>query len=203
MNLLFADVASSAIRAFHDERVAAPGWTARPPRYTDEGAWMWIEADHRFNTQLWEEEDKARRRDVDDAAIAANKRAIDGFNQQRNDAIERIDEALLSRLKQVTPAPDAAQNSETGGAMIDRLSILALKVFHMDEQARRTDASPDHLAKCAERLERLQLQRDDLARCLDVLLERAAAGKAYWRVYRQFKMYNDPSLNPYLYGGRR
>jgi hypothetical protein len=200
--LLLADVASSAIRAFHDERVAAPEWTAGPPRCS-EGAWAWIEANHRFNTQLWDEEDKARRKDVDDAAIAANKRAIDGFNQQRNDAIERIDEALLARIARVTLAPDAVQNSETAGAMIDRLSILALKVFHMDAQTRRTDARPDHLAKCAERLERLQLQRNDLARCLDRLFESAAAGRTYWRVYRQFKMYNDPSLNPYLYGGRR
>jgi hypothetical protein len=202
MNVLFADVASSAIRGFHDERVAAAEWTSAPQRYTD-GAWQWIEANHRFNTQLWDEEDKARRKDVDDAAIAANKRAIDGFNQQRNDAIERIDETLLARLARVTLATDALQNSETAGAIIDRLSILALKIFHMDAQTRRTDARPDHIAKCFDRLERLQLQRTDLARSLDLLFEQAGEGKAYWRVYRQFKMYNDPNLNPYLYGGRR
>jgi hypothetical protein len=202
MNALFADVASSAIVNFHDERVASEDWTGAPARY-DEGAWHAIEANHRFNTQLWVEEDKARRKDVDDAAIAANKRAIDGFNQQRNDAIERLDEALLARLQRVTITGDAVQNSETAGAMIDRLSILALKIFHMHAQTRRTDARPDHVAKCIERLERLQLQRSDLAGSLDLLFERAAAGEAYWRVYRQFKMYNDPSMNPYLYGGRR
>ena len=202
MNALFADVAASAIVHFHDARCVAQGWISEPPSYTD-GAWQSIEANHRFNTQLWDEEDKARRKDVDDAAIAANKRAIDGFNQQRNDAIERLDEALLARLARVTLAADAMQNSETAGAMIDRLSILALKIFHMDAQTRRTDARPDHVAKCAERLERLQLQRSDLARSLDLLFEEAAQGRAYWRVYRQFKMYNDPAMNPYLYGGRR
>ena len=202
MNTLFADVAAIATVHFHDRCTAAGDWTEQAPRYTD-GPWQWIEANHRFNTKLWDEEDKARRKDVDDAAIATNKRAIDGLNQQRNDAIERIDEALLARLARVTPAADALQNSETAGAMIDRLSILALKIFHMDAQTRRTDARPDHVAKCAERLERLQLQRTDLARSLDLLLERAATGEAYWKVYRQFKMYNDPNLNPYLYGGRR
>jgi len=202
MTSLFPDVASKAVVAFHDRRVSDGEWTARPAVYTD-GAWQWIEANHRYNTRLWDEEDKARRKDVDDAAIAANKRAIDGFNQQRNDAIERIDEALLARLSQVKLAADALQNSETAGAMIDRLSILSLKIFHMHAQTERTDALADHIAKCEERLERLQLQREDLARGLDTLLARAAAGASYWRVYRQFKMYNDPNLNPYLYGGRR
>src|SRR5215204_2623918 len=202
MNPLFADVAANLVLAFHDQRVTEAEWATRPPRYTD-GAWQWIEANHRFNTRLWDEEDKARRKDVGDAAIAENKRAIDGFNQQRNDAIERLDEALLARLAGVTLAADAQQNSETAGAMIDRLSILALKIFHMDAQTRRTDVLPDHTAKCLERSGRLQLQREDLARGLDLLLAHAANGKTYWRVYRQFKMYNDPSLNPYLYGGRR
>lgn len=202
MNPLFSDVASDAIIAFHDRRVSDSGWIARSVVFTD-GAWQWIEANHRYNTQLWDEEDQARRKDVDDAAIAANKRAIDGFNQQRNDAIERIDEALLTRLARVKLADDALQNSETAGAMIDRMSILALKIFHMHAQTTRTDASPDHVAKCIERCERLQLQRADLARSLDMLLARSAAGTSYWRVYRQFKMYNDPNLNPYLYGGRR
>ena len=162
-------------------------------------AWQAIAANHRFNHLLWDEEDQARRTDVPDAEIAANKRAIDGYNQKRNDAIERIDEVLLSRLSGVTPAPDAWHNSETAGAMIDRLSILALKVHHMRAQTLRRDATPEHIASCAGKLDRLSLQRDDLARCLDTLLARAAEGRAYWRIYRQFKMYNDPALNPWLY----
>jgi hypothetical protein len=102
----------------------------------------------------------------------------------------------------VQPRADAWHNSETAGSMIDRMSILALKIFHMDAQTRRTDAEPAHVAACRRKLARLALQRDDLGRCLDTLLERAARGEAFWRVYRQFKMYNDPTLNPYLYRQR-
>jgi hypothetical protein len=87
--------------------------------------------------------------------------------------------------------------------MVDRLSILALKVFHMGLQTRRLDATAEHIAACREKLARLSLQREDLMRCYDTLLARAAEGRAFWRIYRQFKMYNDPLLNPYLYGGRR
>jgi hypothetical protein len=190
----FEDVAARAICAFHDEAIAG-GAASR-----DAGdVWRHIAENHRNNRLLWDEEDQARRTDVADAAIAANKRAIDGCNQRRNDAIERIDEALLARLAGVTPAADAWHNSETAGAMIDRLSILSLKIHHMRLQTMRDDASAEHIAACKEKLARLSLQRDDLARCLDVLLARAAEGRAFWRVYRQFKMYNDPTLNPYLY----
>lgn len=198
----FADVRAGDVARFHDGLVRTPGWAASSASRFAEGPWQWIEANHRFNNLLWDEEDQARRREVPDAAIAANKRAIDGYNQKRNDAIERIDEELLARIAHVTPRGDAWHNSETAGSMIDRMSILALKIFHMDEQTRRSDASAAHLATCREKVARLTLQRDDLARCLDTLLERAARGDAFWRVYRQFKMYNDPALNPYLYGKR-
>ena len=190
----FEDVAARAICAYHDEAIAAGAG-----RGDDGDAWSHIAENHRNNRLLWDEEDQARRTDVADAAIAANKRAIDGYNQRRNDAIERIDEALLARLASVAPAPDAWHNSETAGAMIDRLSILSLKIHHMRLQTLRTDASAAHVAACKEKLARLSLQRDDLARCLDTLLASAAEGRAFWRVYRQFKMYNDPTLNPYLY----
>ena len=91
--------------------------------------WQWIAANHRYNSLLWQEEDKARRTDVDAAEIAASKRLIDQFNQKRNDAIEAMDEAILTELRYIEPAADARLNSETAGAMIDRLSILALKIF--------------------------------------------------------------------------
>ena len=151
---------------------------------------------------MWDEEDRARRRDVADAAIVANKRAIDGYNQRRNDAIEKIDEALLERLSSVTPAPDAWHNSETAGSIVDRLSILALKIFHMRAETIRAEAAEAHRAACREKLARLELQRADLARCFDTLLARASDGRAFWRIYRQFKMYNDATTNPYLYGGK-
>jgi hypothetical protein len=202
MSETFADVGAAAVCAFHDSRVGLPQWAVTMAPSFAEGVWHSIEANHRFNTLLWDEENQARRRDVADSAIAANKRAIDGYNQKRNDAIERIDEALLARLAAVTPRAGAWHNSETAGAMIDRLSILALKVFHMRAQAERTDADADHVASCGEKLARLIVQRNDLARCLDTLLVAAARGDAFWRIYRQFKMYNDPALNPYLYAKR-
>ena len=197
---LFADVVARTLCAFHDRQItlgAASDSVAMPG-----DAWPFIAENHRNNHLLWDEEDQARRTDVPEAAIAANKRAIDRYNQQRNDAIERIDEALLARLANVTLLPDAWHNSETAGSIIDRLSILALKIHHMRIQTLRGDASAEHIATCSEKLARLGLQRDDLARCLDTLLARAAEGRAFWRIYRQFKMYNDPTLNPYLYARR-
>jgi hypothetical protein len=194
---MWNDLASSAVTAFHDRLVGQPGGA----RHT-EGVWQWIESNHRHNCLLWDEEDQARRKDVPDSAIAANKRAIDGFNQKRNDAIERIDECLLVGLEGDARRGDARMSSETAGAMIDRLSILALKIFHMRVQTRRSDASREHVETCVAKLARLEEQRRDLADCLDRLLAECAAGTAYFRVYRQFKMYNDPALNPYLYGGK-
>lgn len=190
----FAPLDAKRIVAYHDARIAADAAETEP---ADE-PWPSIAANHRCNRLLWDEEDLARRTDVPDSAIAANKRAIDAYNQRRNDAIERIDEELLARLAGVTPAPDAWHNSETAGSMIDRLSILALKIHHMREQTLRDDASATHIARCADKLARLVGQRDELARCFDTLLAQAAQGRAFWRVYRQFKMYNDPALNPYL-----
>ena len=198
----FKDVGALAICAAHDADLARDAGSA--VQFAESaGVWRWIEANHRCNRLLWDEEDRARRRDVPDAAIVANKRAIDGYNQRRNDAIEKIDESLLQRLANVTPAPDAWHNSETAGSIVDRLSILSLKIFHMRAETIRTEATEAHRAACREKLARLELQRADLARCFDTLLAHASEGRAFWRVYRQFKMYNDATLNPYLYGGKR
>jgi hypothetical protein len=195
--------------------LAWPAWPGADPPAPPSELWRWIQANHRNNSLLWAEEDLARRTTVADAAIAANKRAIDGYNQARNDATERIDELLLLELGLVdadsarSDAPQARVpagarlNSETAGSMIDRLSILALKIHAMRLQAGRTDADAAHRAASAARLARLQAQRDDLAACLDALLDDAAAGRAYFKVYRQFKMYNDPRFNPVLVAERR
>lgn len=200
MTSVFADVGAEAIRAFHDAQIGAPARVGERAEEADD-AWHWIATNHRCNQRLWHEEDLARRTDVPDAQIVANKRAIDVYNQQRNDAIERIDELLLARLDGVIVAADAWRNSETAGSITDRLSILALKIFHMDNAARRTDIGSSLEVSCRERHQRLCVQRDELASSFDTLLYQAVRGLAYWRVYRQFKMYNDPALRPVRYRG--
>ncbi|HEX5539402.1 MAG TPA: DUF4254 domain-containing protein, partial [Methylophilaceae bacterium] len=157
---MLRDLEGLSIIHFHDLALAEPRsqHVASTPCF---GPWHWIAENHCYNTLLWHEEDKARRTDVDDAEIAASKRLIDKYNQKRNDAIESLDEAILTDLNNVQPAADARLNSETAGAMIDRLSILALKIFHMREQTERRDATPGHLEACRNKLERLSVQRHD------------------------------------------
>ena len=181
------------LAAFHDRLLEHRGWPGLPE--PAEGAWEAIEANHRFNARLWREEDLARRTHVADAEIVANKRAIDALNQQRNDAIERIDAALHALLEPRMRGA-ARQHSETPGMMVDRLSILALKCRAMGVEVERADADPAHRARCREKLAILREQRADLARCLEALLEDCASGRAWFRLYRQFKMYNDPATNP-------
>jgi hypothetical protein len=194
---------SAEICSFHDQALAAAGQPVRVANGRSTPLWEAIEANHWHNCSLWEQEDLARRREVPDADIAGNKRAIDAHNQKRNDAIERIDESLLGLFQKIKPGKRARQNSETAGAMVDRLSILSLKVHHMRLQTERTDVDEAHLKTCLAKLERLIEQRTDLAACLDQLLDEASKGKAYFKVYRQFKMYNDPRLNPAIYGETR
>ena len=198
------------IVAAQDLWLAWPGWPAAQPEVRADGLWTWVQANHRNNSLLWAEEDLARRTTVPDAEIAANKRAIDRCNQARNDATERVDELLLLALGLVDEAsarsasplsrvPSGARlNSETAGSMIDRLSIMALKSKAMHEQTLRRDVGPSHRDASQAKWARLQEQRSDLAACLDALLAETAAGKAYFKVYRQFKMYNDAQLNPQL-----
>ena len=203
------------ITRLHDTLLAQPGWPHVEPLPMPGDVWHWVQANHRCNSLLWAEEDLARRTTVADAEIAANKRAIDGYNQARNDATERVDELLLVTLALVDAAsartdapvsrvpPGARLNSETAGAMIDRLSILALKIHAMRAQTERGDVDEAHRAASRVKLERLLQQRHDLAGCLDALLADAGAGRAYFKVYRQFKMYNDPRFNPALVQERR
>jgi len=194
---LSAALASAELLRLHDALLALDGWPGRLAEQARPEPWPAIEANHRCNARLWREEDLARRTHVPDAQIVANKRAIDAINQQRNDAVERIDAALASMLEAAMHGA-VRQHSETPGMMIDRLSILALKCRAMGAEARRADAEPPHVARCREKLAILQVQRADLARCLDGLLEDCAAGRAWFRVYRQFKMYNEAATNPAL-----
>ncbi|MFO1252873.1 MAG: DUF4254 domain-containing protein [Inhella sp.] len=201
---------SAQILALHDEALARADWPAQAGSGLADPLLHWVRTNHRFNCLLWAEEDLARRTQVADAEIAANKRAIDGFNQARNDATERVDELLLLALSLVDPAtvgsdtprsqvPAGARlNSETAGSMLDRLSIMALKCRAMRQQTERQDVDEAHRASCRARLARLEEQRQDLAACFDALLADAQAGRAYFKVYRQFKMYNDARFNPEL-----
>ena len=155
---------------------------------------------HRANFDLWHEEDKARDPNASDAEVARVKRAIDSLNQRRNDVVEAIDEVLLrSMAEQRTSAP---LHSETPGMMIDRMSILALKIFHTREQTEREDVAEAHRLRNGERLRILEEQRADLAGCLDSLWYEVLTGNRRFNIYRQMKMYNDPELNPAIYTSR-
>ena len=176
-------------------------WHHEPPANPYAGFLHVVCEQHKFNFQLWHEEDVARSPDVGDARIAAVKRAIDGYNQKRNDWIEKLDDFLLTELHclAIEPHADARLNTETPGSTIDRLSILSLRLYHMEEQAERKVAPAEHVAKVRDRLTILREQHCDLSTSLAQLLEDIYAGRKRLKIYRQFKMYNDPSLNPYLY----
>jgi cell division protein FtsB len=158
---------------------------------------------HQQNFRLWHQEDIARSPVASDADLAKVKRAIDQLNQQRNDLIERLDDYLVEKLLAVQFQPNARLNTETPGSVIDRLSIMALRLYHMEEQACRSDATDGHIAKAKARLEILHQQHFDLRGSLGELLEGLFSGRKRLKVYRQFKMYNDPTMNPYLYAAKR
>jgi hypothetical protein len=160
---------------------------------------------HQCNYLLWHEEDIARDPQVTDAQMAQVKRAIDRLNQQRNDRIEQLDEALVGQLQEeaIAASPNAPLNTETAGSVIDRLSILALRIYHMEEQAERADADPAHRQRATQRLAILYDQHRDLSRSLGDLVLELFSGRKRLKIYRQFKMYNDPALNPRIYNSRR
>lgn len=207
---------SSQVVALHSAYNQAAGWPhADVPCSPETAHWPAgllgaVEENHRRNSLLWCEEDLARRVRAADAEIVANKRQIDAHNQARNNAIEQVDERLLlalglvdaSTVQCVHPVSRVSQtarlNSETAGSMIDRLSITSLKVRAMQLQTLRTDVDAVHIASAQQKWLRLQEQQRDLGHCLDELLADCLAGRAYFKIYRQFKMYNDPAYNSAL-----
>lgn len=153
-----------------------------------------------IDTVQWHLEDLVRPDDVNPVEALRLKRWIDRSNQQRTDLVERIDDYYLSLFRDVTPAPDAKINTETPAWAIDRLSILALKIYHFGIEVGRTDSSQEHRERCKAKYNTLLEQRADLMQAIDDLLKELADGRKRMKLYRQMKMYNDPSLNPMLYG---
>ena len=155
------------------------------------------------DTVQWHLEDIIRDPNIDPVDALALKRRIDRSNQVRTDMVEYIDSYMLEKYREVTPAADARLNTETPAWAIDRLSILALKIYHMERETERTDVGEEHLASCRRKLEVLCTQRVDLSRAIEELIEDIEAGRKYMKTYKQMKMYNDPALNPVLYGTKK
>ncbi|MBQ9656096.1 MAG: DUF4254 domain-containing protein [Prevotella sp.] len=152
-----------------------------------------------IDTVQWHLEDIIRDPHIDPADALALKRRIDSSNQDRTDLVEQIDSYFRQLYSDVKPLPEARLNTESPAWAVDRLSILALKIWHMKEQTERTDADADHIARCQAKLNVLLEQQTDLSTAIDQLLEDIREGRKYMKVYRQMKMYNDPSTNPVLY----
>ena len=152
-----------------------------------------------IDTVQWHFEDIIRDPHIDPSEALLLKRRIDRSNQDRTDLVEQIDSYFRQHYSDVTPLPEARLNTESPAWAIDRLSILALKIYHMRQEATRTDATEEHRRKCASKLAVLEEQQADLSTAIDQLLEDIQAGRKYMKVYRQMKMYNDPSTNPVLY----
>ncbi len=187
------------ITQLHRQRCAT--WHSQPVNNPYDGLLGLVCQQFSFNFLLWHEEDIARSRDVTAERIAEVKRAIDGFNQKRNDYIERIDDWIMEELgrRGIAPLADARQSTETAGSAIDRLSILTLRIYHLEEQRDRADATAEHRQNVTTKLAIALAQFDDLSRSAQELLDDLFAGRKRHKTYRQLKMYNDPTMNPYLY----
>ncbi|MDK2956761.1 MAG: hypothetical protein PWQ57_2257 [Desulfovibrionales bacterium] len=204
----FQDIKRIVSDCRQEQAEAVARWHDQEPEFQDPGP---AEADgvgflrialaqHLTNFQLWHVEDRARRKDVGPDVIADCKYRIDGLNQRRNDLIERLDACLALMIEPLLPqGAQQRYNTETIGSALDRLSILALKVYHMREQTERKDASPQLRNECLGKLEVLKEQRAALLQSVLDLLDEYEQGLKRPRGFRQFKMYNDPRLNPELY----
>ena len=186
----------AAIRDYHvTDNVDTPISNPYPQGQIEHDLYLkcWID------TVQWHFEDIIRDPAIDPAAALVLKRRIDKSNQDRTDLVERIDSYFLTVYRDVKPAPDATINTESPAWAIDRLSILALKIYHMRLEAERTDATDEHREKCGAKLRVLLEQQRDLSQAITQLLDDIAAGRKYMKVYKQMKMYNDTDTNPVLY----
>jgi Protein of unknown function (DUF4254) len=156
-----------------------------------------------IDTVQWHLEDLIRDPNINPAEALILKRRIDRSNQDRTDVVEKIDDFFLEEIKSVRLMPNARQNSETPAWLLDRMSILLLKIFHMKEQVERPDANAAHVARCQAKLAVLSEQKQDMATCFEELMEDLRTGIRKMKVYRQMKMYNDASLNPVLYANKK
>ena len=181
-----------------DDDVDAP--TCQP--YAPESIEGVLYAKNRIDAVQWHLEDIIRDPEIDPVAALALKRRIDRSNQERTDMVEELDTYFRTQYAGVVPAADATINTESPAWALDRLSILALKIYHMEAEVNRPDATPEHKARCAAKLAVLTEQRADLISAIDALLDDIAAGRKYMKVYRQMKMYNDADTNPVLYGAK-
>jgi hypothetical protein len=188
-----------ATRDYHvTDRVDAPVHNPYPFRSIE----YYLYLKNRIDALQWHLEDVIRNPGIDPVEALAIKRRIDHSNQERTDLVELIDRYFLDLYKDVRVKPGASINTESPAWALDRLSILALKLYHMHREVDRKDADADHRERCEGKLAVLREQRADLCLALDRLLEEIAEGEKYMKVYRQMKMYNDPALNPVLYGGK-
>ncbi len=155
-----------------------------------------------IDTVQWHLEDIIRAPEINPVEGIQIKRRIDKSNQDRTDVVEKVDDYFLEYFKGTTPKPGARINSETPAWLLDRMSILMLKIYHMKEQTERKDASDEHIRKCLAKLHVLMEQKNDMRLAFDEMIEDISAGVRRFKVYRQMKMYNDASLNPALYGSK-
>ena len=158
---------------------------------------------NQVDTIQWHKEDEIRRIDLDSNSFIQLKREIDTLNQERTDVVEKLDDLFFTHYASFPVVPNARLNSETPAWMLDRMSILELKIYHMREQAMRKDIQPDQKSTNEAKLLILEEQRSDLAQCFDDILRLRTSGEVYFKVYRQMKMYNDPNLNPSLYKNKK
>jgi len=195
-SIFLNSIFNEATKCYHEmDHVDTPNPNPYSPNTIEHDLFLknWIDA------VQWHLEDIIRKPDIDPKEALALKRRIDKSNQDRTDLVERIDGYFWRKYKDVKVLPEAVINTESPAWAIDRLSILILKIWHMRSEVERKDATPEHKAQCQKKLDILLEQKDDLSSAIDQLLKDIESGRRYMKMYKQMKMYNDPSLNPSLY----